>query len=315
MAEKKLIAVSGATGAQGGGLARAILADPDGGFAVRAITRNPASDKAKALADAGAEVVSADLDDLASLVKAFSGAYGAYCLTNYWEHFIPQKETAQAANLAKACKEAGVRHAVWSTLEDTRLKVPLESDAMPTLLEHYKVPHLDAKGEADHFFADLGVPTTYLLTSFYWENLIYFGMGPKPGPDGKLLFTLPMGKAKLAAIAVEDIGRCTYGILKAGGQYIGKRVGVAGEHLTGDQIAAELSKAYGKEVAYNEISPATYRGFGFQGADDLGNMFQYFRDFADDFCAARSVEQSRALNPELQTLAQWLAANKDRIPE
>lgn len=315
MADKKLIAVTGATGAQGGGLVRAILADPEGGFAVRAITRNPSSDKARTLADAGAEVVSADLDDPDSLVKAFSGAYGAFCLTNYWEHFVPQKETAQAGNLAKACKEAGVRHAIWSTLEDTREKVPLESDVMPTLMDNYKVPHLDAKGEADHLFADLGVPTTYLLTSFYWENLIGFGMGPKPGPDGKLLFTLPMGKAKMAAIAVEDIGRCTFGILKAGSQYIGKRVGVAGEHLTGDEMAAELSKALGKQVAYNEVSPATYRGFGFQGADDLGSMFQYFRDFADDFCAARSVEESRKLNPDLQTFAQWLAANKDRIPE
>jgi uncharacterized protein YbjT (DUF2867 family) len=315
MADKKIIAVTGATGAQGGGLVRAILADPDGGFAVRAITRNPDSDKAKPLAGAGAEVVAADLDAPDSLVKAFSGAHGAFCLTNYWEHFDAQKETTQASNLAQACKEAGVQHAVWSTLEDTRLKVPLESDAMPTLMEHYKVPHLDAKGEADHFFADSGVPTTYLLTSFYWENLIYFGMGPKPGPDGKLAFTLPMGKAKLAGIAAEDIGRCTYGIFKAETQHTGKRVGIAGEHLTGDEMAAQLSKALGKQVVYNEITPEMYRGFGFQGADDLGNMFQYFRDFADDVCAARSVEQSRALNPQLQTFAQWLAQNKDRIPE
>jgi len=92
MADRKLIAVVGATGAQGGGLVRAILADPSGGFAVRAITRKTSSDKAKELARLGAEVVSADLDDAASVKRAFAGAYGAFCVTNFWEHFSPEKE-------------------------------------------------------------------------------------------------------------------------------------------------------------------------------------------------------------------------------
>lgn len=315
MAAPKIIAVTGATGAQGGGLVRAILADPNGSFAVRAITRNPDSDKAKALRDAGAEVVAADSDDVASLTKAFAGAHGAFCLTNYWEHFSPEKETEQARNLAKAAQQAAVQHAVWSTLEDTREKVPLQSDTMPTLLDHYKVPHLDAKGVADQFFAEFGVPTTYLLTSFYWDNLIYFGMGPKPGPEGNLVFTLPMGQEKLAGIAAEDIGRCVHGIFKEGTSYIDRRVGIAGEHLTGREMAAQLTEALGKDVTYNAISPESYRQLGFQGADDLGNMFQYFRDFAGDFCAARSVEESRRLNPALQTFSRWLDKNKDRIPK
>ncbi|MEZ5365481.1 MAG: NmrA/HSCARG family protein [Bryobacterales bacterium] len=310
----KIIAVTGATGQQGAGLVRAILDDPDGGFAVRAVTRNPGSDKAKALADLGAEVVQAELDDQASIEKAFAGAYGAFCLTNYWEHFSPQKETTQAGNLARAAKVSGVQHAIWSTLEDTRKKVPLESDQMPTLMEHYKVPHLDAKGEADELFADLGVPTTWYLTSFYYDNFIYFGMGPKPGLDGKLAISLPMGHAKLAAIAAEDIGRCAYGIFKAGPKYIGKTVGVAGSHMTVAEMAQSFTKVLGQEVVYNEVTPEAYRGFGFPGADDLGNMFQYFRDFADEFCAARSLDESRALNPQLMTFDVWLAANKDRIP-
>ena len=87
MADKKVIAVVGSTGAQGGGLVRAILADPAGGFTVRAITRKASSDKARALAKAGAQVVEADLDDAASLKKALAGAYGAFCVTNFWEHF------------------------------------------------------------------------------------------------------------------------------------------------------------------------------------------------------------------------------------
>jgi uncharacterized protein YbjT (DUF2867 family) len=176
---KKIIAVAGATGAQGGGLVRAILADRSGEFAVRAITRDVNSDKARALAKLGAEVVAGDIDDGASLDKAFAGAHGAYCVTFFWEHFSPEKELAEAATMAATAKRAGLKHVIWSTLENTRKWVPLSDNRMPTLMGKYKVPHIDAKGEADHFFADAGVPTTYLLTSFYWDNLIHFGMGPK----------------------------------------------------------------------------------------------------------------------------------------
>jgi len=120
MADKKVIAVVGSTGAQGGGLARAILDDPNGGFACRAITRDPNKPQAKALAAKGAEVVKADIDDVDGLKKAFAGAYGAYCVTNFWEHYSGEKEKAQARNLAEAAKAAGLKHVIWSTLEDTR---------------------------------------------------------------------------------------------------------------------------------------------------------------------------------------------------
>ena len=315
MAAKKLIAIVGATGAQGGYLAHAILTDPKGDFAVRALTRKPESDKAQALRKAGAEVVAADLDDAASLQKAFAGCYGAFCVTNYWEHYSPDKELAQAKNMAAAAKAAGLKHVVWSTLEDTRRWMKLDDNRMPTLMGKYKVPHFDAKGEADRFFVESGIPTTLLETSFYWENLILFGMGPKKGPDGRYALTLPMDDKKLPGMSVEDIGKCAYGVFKAGpGQLGGKTVGIAGEHLTGDQMARSLSKALGKEVVYNRVTPDTYRGFGFPGADDLGNMFQFKRDFEKDFCGMRDLKVSRSLNPELQTFDAWLARNKARIP-
>ena len=314
MQDKKIIAVVGATGAQGGGLVRAILDDPDGGFAARAITRNVNSDKARALAARGVEVVAADSDDAASLERALQGAYGAYFVTNFWEHFSPEKEKMQARNLAQAAKAVGIHHVIWSTLEDTRKRVPLDDDRMPTLMGEYKVPHFDAKGEADAYFIEAGVPTTFLLTSFYWDNLIYFGMGPKPGADGVLDFVLPMGEAKLPGIAAEDIGRSAYGIFKGGDAYIGKTVGIAGEFLTGAQMAAALTTALGRQVRYQAVTPAQYRAFGFPGAEDLGNMFQYKHDFEADFCGARDVAQARALNPRLQTFAQWLADNSRRIP-
>lgn len=314
MSDKKIIAVIGATGAQGGGLARAILADDSDAFGARAITRNIESDKAKALAAAGAEVVAADLDDVASLERAFEGAHGVFCLTNFWEHFSPEKEAQQAANLAQATKQAGVRHAIWSTLEDTRNWVPLDDDRMPTLMDNYKVPHFDAKGAANQAFIDQGVPTTFLLTSFYWENFIYFGMGPQKGPDGVYGITMPMGDKKLPGMAAEDIGRCAFGIFRQDEAMVGETVGIAGEHLTGGEMAAALTDALGFEVRYNDVPPEVYRGFDFPGAEDLGNMFQFNRDFDGDFRAARSIERSRELNPQLQTFAGWLVDNKDHIP-
>ncbi|MCB0595185.1 MAG: NmrA/HSCARG family protein [Lewinellaceae bacterium] len=314
MPEKKTIAILGATGAQGGGLARAILDDPDSPFIARAITRDANSDKAKELAALGAEVVEASIDDVERLKKAFQGAYGAYCVTFFWDHFSPEKELEEVKNIAQAAKAAGLQHVIWSTLEDTRKWVPLSDDSMPTLMGKYKVPHFDAKGEADQIFTGQGVPTTFLLTSFYWDNLIYFGMGPKKGPDGKLAITMPMDDKKLPGIAAEDIGRCAYGIFREGSKYIGKRVGIAGEHLTGKQMASALTTALGQEVGYNAVPPEVYRSFGFPGADDLGNMFQFKRDFEQYFCGVRKLDESRALNPLLQTFDQWLGKNKDRIP-
>jgi uncharacterized protein YbjT (DUF2867 family) len=314
MPDKKIIAVVGATGAQGGGLVRAIQADKSGSFAVRAITRNPNSEKAQALRASGAEVVVADADDQASLERAFAGAYGVFAVTNFWEHFSAEREVTQARNMAQAAKAAGVQHVIWSTLEDTRKWVPLEDNRMPTLQGKYKVPHFDGKGEADQIFRDLGVPTTLLLTAFYWDNLIYFGAGPQRGPDGVLAITFPMDDKKLPSIAVEDIGKAAFGIFKRGREFINKTVGIAGEHITGAEMARALTDALGQEVRYNNVPPDVYRSLGFPGADDLGNMFQFKRDFNEYFCGARNLDFSRSLNPELQTFQEWLAVHKDQIP-
>jgi uncharacterized protein YbjT (DUF2867 family) len=314
MSDSKVIAVVGATGAQGGGLARAILADPGGGFSVRALTRDPGKDAAKALADQGADVVAADLDDEASLAAAFDGAYGAYCLTNFWEHFSGDREVAQAANMASAAKAAGIRHAIWSTFEDTRDWVPLDDDRMPTLQDKYKVVHFDAKASANHFFTDAGVPTTFLYTSFYWENLIFFGLGPQRGEDGVLAITYPLGSVKMPSMAAEDIGRFAYQLFKDPDRFIGKTVGVAGEHLSGQEMADALGKALGEEVRYNEVPADVFRSFGFPGADDVGNMFQFKRDFENDYRGARDLALVHELTPGVQTFDAWLAQNKDRIP-
>jgi uncharacterized protein YbjT (DUF2867 family) len=309
---KKLITVIGATGAQGGGLARAILADASGEFSLRAVTRKPEGESARALAAAGAEVVRADLDDEASLRRAFDGAHGAFCVTNYWEHLSPDREIAQARALGEASKASGVAHVIWSTLEDTRLRVPLTDPRMPTLHGRFKVPHFDTKGGSDAFFD--ASRTTFLATSFYWENLIYFGMGPKPTENGSLGFVLPMGDEKLPGIAAEDIGKCAFGIFKRGASTFGQHIGVAGEHLTGAEMARTLSRALERDVVHQAVQPEVYRGFGFPGADDIGNMFQYKAELESAYCGARSVSESRALNPDLLTFAAWLSKYKSKIP-
>lgn len=314
MSSKKIITVFGATGAQGGGLIRAILADKNSEFTVRAVTRDTNSDKAKELAGLGAELVQADVDDPASVNKALQGAYGAYFVTFFWAHFSAEKEIAEARMFAEAAKKAGLQHAIWSTLEDTREFVPLSDNRMPTLHGKYKVPHFDGKGESDHFFTDAGVPTTFLLASFYWDNFIYFGAGPKRGDDGKLALTLPIGDGKMAGIAAEDIGKCAYGIFKKGTAMIGKRIGIAGEQLSGNEMAEGLSKALGEPVLYNKVPAAVYRSFGFPGADDLGNMFQFYDEFEQTLNATRDVDRSRQLNPELMNFEQWLSKYASKIP-
>ena len=313
MADKKIIAAVGATGAQGGGLVRAMLADAGGEFVPRAITRKPDSDAAKALAAKGVEVVAGDADDPASLDAAFAGAHGAFCVTNFWEHGDPARELRQASALARATRNAGLQHVVWSTLEDTRKDVPLGDARLPTLHGHYKVPHFDAKGEADAVFASEGAPTSYLLAAFYWDNLAHFGMGPRRQADGSLVFVLPLGGQKLPGISAGDIGGAALGIFRRGPAAAGQRFGVAGETLSGEQMASRLAEALGQPVTFQNIPFDVYRGLGFPGADDLGNMFEYQQLMGDTFLTARDPELTRDLNPATLDFSGWLRANVGRI--
>ena len=313
MSDKKIIAVLGSTGSQGSGLVSAILADPNGGFGVRAITRDTSKDKAKAMAAKGAEVVAADLDDVESLKKAFAGVHGVFAVTNFWEHFSGDKEIAQAKNIADAAKAAGVKHVVWSTLEDTRKLMKADDTRMPMLQGRFRVPHFDAKAEADKHFA--GLPTTFFMVSFYWDNLYLFALAPKKDDKGVYSWAFPMGDAKLAGIAKDDIGKAAYGIFKGGSQYIGKTVAIAGEHVSFADMSKKLSAGLGiSPVTYTALDANLFRSFGFPGADEYGNMFQVYRDFEKEVNAVRSVDETRKLTGgQLQTFDQWLANNKAAV--
>lgn len=314
MADEKIIAVVGASGAQGGGLVRSILADRGSEFSVRAITRKPDSDKGKALAAAGATVVAGDADNPATLEAAFAGAHGVFIVTNFWEHFSAERELAQAAAMARATRRAGNAHVVWSTLEDTRKWIPLSDPRVPNLHDRYKVAHFDAKGEADAIFAAEGAPTSYLVTSFYWDNFIHFGMGPRRGEDGRLGLAWAAGGAPLPGIAAADIGACAHGVFKRGAGVAGQRFGICGEVLTGEQMAAAMAKHLGEPVSFTDLPFEVYRNLGFPGAEDMSNMFQVQSLFSREFLANRSVELARALHPGLQNFDTWLAANIRQIP-
>jgi uncharacterized protein YbjT (DUF2867 family) len=256
--------------------------------------------------------VQGNLDDVESLKKAFAGAYGVYGVTNFWEHFSGEKEKQQARNIAEAARAAGVKHVIWSTLEDTRKLMSPDDKRMPMLQDKYRVPHFDAKAEADEYFK--GLPVTYLVTSFYWDNLYMFGLAPKKDDKGVYSWTFPMGTAKLPAIAGEDIGKAAMGIYKAGQQYIGKTVGIAGESLSFQEMSDKLSKGLGiSPVQFNAVDADLFRSFGFPGADEYGNMFQTYRDFEKEVNAARSIDETRKLNPQLQSFDQWLSKNKDKV--
>jgi len=304
---KKIIAVMGATGSQGGGLVNAILDSGGDEYVVRAITRNPASEKAKAFAARGAEVVAGDLEDEDSIVEAFKGCYGAFCITFFWDHFSPLKEQQQARMMARCAKATGLKHVIWSTLEDSRDFIPAGDDRMPMLQGRYRVPHYDSKGEIDHVFTDAGLPVTFLRTSFYWDNLYAFGMGPTPGVGDEYELTFPMGDAKIPGIAAEDIGKCALGVFKRGDEFIGKTIGIVGENLTGAEMAEKLSNGLGINVQFHDVTPEKYRGFGFPGADDIGNMFQFWHDFEEEYMGNRDLELSRELSGgQLMDFDAWL---------
>jgi uncharacterized protein YbjT (DUF2867 family) len=313
MSVTKTIAVVGATGATAGGLARAILSDPAGGYACRAITRDPGSAAARALAEQGATLVEADLTDFDSLVRAFDGAHGAFCMTNFFETFSAEQETQQAANQARAAAAAGVRHTVWSTAEDTRRWYPLDDHRMPTLPGGYKVPNWDGKGEGDQFFAASGVPTTYLLTPFHWEAFVV-GLGaPQPGPDGVRTLAMPLGETALPGIAAEDIGRCAYAIFQDPERFLGETVGIAADHPTGEQLAAGLSEVFGEPVRYQHVPAEVFRELPFPGADLAANMFQFVAD-DNGYGSRRDVALTRTLNPALMTFTDWVTATRGHVP-
>lgn len=310
--QKKLIAVMGATGCQGGAVVEALL-KASHQFDIRAITRTPDSDKAKSLASKGIEVVQADADDEDAMTRAFTGAYGAFLVTNFWSDMSMKHEIEQTEILHKAVIAADVKHVVLSTLEDTRpiIQKAADVDTWPVLEEKLRayVPHLDGKGEASEKFLASPTPTTLLYTSFYFDNFINFGMGPtKHGEDQPLSITLPIRDKPINMVSLRDIGETVSTILQ-NPSLINTRQGVVSASHTGQEMADAFSKILGLPVVFNAVDTATYASFGFPGAEDLANMFRYFTSFKAPY---RNIGKSeKLLGREMDTLDDYIKKNKE----
>jgi uncharacterized protein YbjT (DUF2867 family) len=311
---KKVIAVIGGTGHQGVSVIRAIMTEGDKSeFSVRAITKDSESETAKWLKKSGADVRDVDVNDENALTEALKGCYGMYAVTFFWQTMNPEEEMRQARNMANAAKKNNLKHVVWSTLEDTRELLKDKSE-VPTLGEQFKVPPFDAKAEADRYFADSGIPTTYFVTPFYWENFIDMGMNPRKSTGDAYEIALPMGKKRLGGMSVEDVGRIALTLFKKPEEWANKRLGVMSEALTVDEIATKMSKVLGKTIRYKDVDIDEYRRMNFPGARELANMFYYYQNFEDKVLEIRCPETARKLYPNVMNFDQWLNKYKDHIP-
>jgi uncharacterized protein YbjT (DUF2867 family) len=310
----KLIAVMGATGGQGGAVVDALLKDSE--FSIRAITRNPESDKAKALIAKGVkEAVKGDADDVESLKKAFEGCYGAFIVTDYFVHLDMDRDAQQYINCSEAAKTAELKHVVLSTLEHSNKYVKGDIAKSWNMLNEAHlsfVPHFDSKAMGTQKFLSEGeVPTTELYTCAYYDNFLG-GMKPqKYDPNGPLVIAAPCGKSKVAWVALEDIGKMTAALFKDTSS-IGEKIWLKSSDLTMDEVAAAMSKVLGEKVVYNEMEVEAYAGLGFPSAADLANMFRLFRDHPE-FANRRSLEAVQKYVPEPVEFEPWLEANKEGI--
>jgi len=293
MSNRTTILVVGATGAQGGSVARHLLAS--GRYAVRALTRNPNSDKAKALAAAGAELARGDLSDPAALRAALAGCEGAFGVTNFWEHF--GKEYEQGKNLIDAVAAAGVKRFVFSSLPH------IEKLSGGEL----KSPHFDIKARLEDYARGLGLPVAFVHLAFYYENFLHF-FPPKKQADGSFGFGFPQGDTPLAGVAVADLGGVVLPIFDRFEEFRGQATYVVGDDLPAARYAELMSRALGVRVAYNHVPREVFAGLGFPGAEDLADMFDFYRRFVPTRQA--DVADSRALYPRIQSFEAWLAANR-----
>ncbi|KAE8577532.1 hypothetical protein XENTR_v10022936 [Xenopus tropicalis] len=294
MAAKRVVAVFGATGAQGGSVAAALLAN--GGYTVRAITRDTTKPAALKLKEAGAEVVCADLDNETNVESALTGADSAFVVTNFWEHFNKDKEIEQGKRIADVTKRLGLKHVVYSGLENVK---KLTGGKLEVL-------HFDGKGEVEEYFRAIGVPMTSVRLPSYFENLLTF-FRPTKASDGETYnLAIPMGDILLDGMSVSDLGPVVVSVLKCPAKYIGKDIGLSTDKLLVAQYADIMSKATGKTIKDAKISLDAYRSLGFPGAQELGNMFEFYQ-----MKPVRNVDLTLELNPKAKKFQEWMQQNKD----
>ena len=277
----KVIALTGATGQQGGAVARKLLAD---GWKVRALTRDTDKPAAQALASLGAELVPGDMDNRTELDAAFNGAYGVFSVQNFW---IPnvgfEGEIHQGKNVADAAKAAGVQHLVYSSVGAAHRGMGQK--------------HFDSKLQIEQYIHSLGIPYTIFRPAFFMENYnwsraqilngVFTGMGLRP-------------EKEIQSITVEDIGAFVALAFANRDNYLGKTIELAGDALTEAQITETFTKVIGRAV---KLTPPTGDGWG--DPEEAAAAFNFFNGEAYD----ADIPALRKLHPGLLTLEQYLRRN------
>ena len=286
------ILVVGATGAQGGSVARHLLRA--GSYEVRCLTRRPGSPAARQIAELGGEVVEGDLSNPADLRAALRGCDGAFGVTNYWEHF--EREFEHGRNFVDALMASGIQHAVISTLPHAKL---LSGGRLA-------VPHLDTKGRIEEYARSAGLPATYVHVAFYYENFLNY-FPPRRQRDGRYVFGFPQGSTPLAAVAAEDLGGVVAAIFAESFWYREKVVGVVGDDLRCDDYAEVMHRVLGREFAYRYIAHDAFAAQGFPGARDLADMFEFNRQYVPN--RRLDLAKARELYPEIRPFERWLRSH------
>lgn len=289
------VLVTGATGAQGGSVARHLLGS--GRWAVRALTRDADGEGARRLAEAGAEVVAGDLGDPASLAAAVDGCEGVFGVTSFWEHL--DREIEHGRNLVDAAERTGVSHLVLSTLPSVRAVDP-----------SLDVPHFETKAAVEAYARESGVPATFVHVAFYYENFLSY-FPPRRQEDGSHVFGFPQGDTRLAAVAVEDLGGVVLGVLESPDRFLGATVGAVGDDQPAASYARIMGEVLGRPVLYQHVPREVFAGFDFPGADDLANMFEFNRLHVPE--RQGDLELSRGLYRGLQSFEQWAGSHAGRL--
>ena len=283
------ILVVGATGAQGGSVARQLLRA--GSYTVRCLTRRPRSTAAEEIASLGGELVEGDLNDPLSLRAALRGCDGAFGVTNYWEHY--EREFDQGRNFVDALMACGIQHAVISTLPHAK---QLTGGRL-------SVPHLDTKGRIEEYARGVNLPATYVHVAFYYENFLAH-FPPRQQRDGTYVFGFPQGNTSLAAVAAEDIGGVVAAIFAESFWYRDKVIGIVGDDMRCDDYADVMHRVLRRQFAYHYVAHDEFAALGFPGARDLADMFEFNRQYVPN--RRIDLAKSRELYPEIRTFERWL---------
>ncbi|KAJ1300308.1 hypothetical protein OPQ81_005130 [Rhizoctonia solani] len=291
--ERPLVAVCGATGAQGSSVAQYLLRD--GGYKVRVLTRDPTGEKAQALKQQGAEVVRCDFASREQVTAALTGAYAVFGLTNFWEHGA-EAEVKQGKNLADAAKSCGVKHFLWSSCPHVDGEAPR---------------HWESKFEVEKYLHGLGVPTTVIFPSFYFQNIwMFFPL--KRLSDGSLILDwfFP-SDVRIPSFSVEDLGAWFMIALRNPGTWIGKQMKLCSEIITPRGYAAKLSNGLNTKVTLKEVSLPEFEALRPHVPIDVWLNMKAFWD--NPRLMEDAVDSSRQLFPGVQGLEDFAKKYKERL--